>query len=187
MTQKYDWYLDSLSILRKTLRAVKEYDWGKLKDMSSQTIHSAVIFDEKLPKYTAILNYVLAKVIERYYTKKRDRLDILVKNVIKALEKIINLLENKRIEDAVNELEKIINHIDIFDQKESHYLRKVLDKAKLKVAYFMHRHGVSLRKLSEDFNIPINELLDYMGKTKVYEDIEEEVDEKIKDVEEFFE
>lgn len=149
---------DILSILKKAVEYVDDRNYRDLKELSDHTIHNSSIYQDMDSTHCAILLYALSKIIERnpFYIREK---------AISALNRMVTHLKKDDIFEYREEQKQFIEYIKNTDNKVSHYIVDVLQKAGLKKGLKVYEHGVSLSKAAELFGVSIWELSTYAGKT----------------------
>jgi len=155
------------------LSAFKKQDQRKLRKLNDKFIEDAVIDFRKSIYEMAVISYVLGKIAskprfssKRYGKKFREitgALSRAAKSVSKNDERVI-LEHLKEVEKSVSSLEK----------KDERYLTGLISKGRLKVAAIMYAQGVSLGVASSVTGIDKQEIMDYAGKTMMFDRVKEE-------------
>ena len=164
---------DALQILNQVidiLRVKEEKDVIELKDLSNHTIHNASVFQDETSVSIAVLVYALSKIIER----KQNELNYT--NILKFLETAREHLQNNEEYNFNLIIKKLFSEILRIDSKLKLYIQEVINQAQIKKGFQLYKHGLSCAKASEILGISQWELMNYIGKTKLNEDIPDIVD-----------
>ena len=164
---------DALQILGRVIDILKvkeEKDATELKDLSNQTIHNASVFQDETSVSIVVLVYALSKIIER----KQNELDYTY--ILKFLETARNHLQNNEEYNFSVIIKKLFSEISNIDDKLKLYIQEVINQAQIKKGSQLYKHGLSYAKAAEILGISQWELMGYIGKTKLNEDIPNIVD-----------
>lgn len=161
---------DIVNVLEQAARIIKEQKFSDLKELSNHTIHDAAIFQDEDSISVAILVYAMSKTIERCCMQgiPYDKIEQLV-------EKAKDFLKADREDDyrkTVKELFEVINKID---DRLKMFIEEVMDKARINKGSKMHEHGLSVSRIADLLGISQWELMNYIGKTQVFEFIPEAI------------
>jgi|SRR3989344_3700475 len=171
---------DLLNILNESIKAIKENNIIRLRDLSNQTIHNSSIYQDENAITIAVLMYSLNKIFQR--TSYRDYKDwkLFYDTVLQSLEKANNELKKNNIIDYQNEIKKILNVIDKLSSHLKKYIQEVFNDAQIAKGSRLYEHGISVGKTAELLGITEWEILPYVGRTGIY-DMEENLSMKIED------
>jgi len=139
-----------IKVLQQVKKASNDKDTVKLKELSNQTIHSA---------------------IERKHYREQPGWKTFFNKYQKCLDKaIINL--KKGDEDAFGkDLESIRKAINDLSGKLKFYIKDVFDKAKINKASIIYEHGISMEKTAKLLGVSIWELANYAGQKSEISDV----------------
>ncbi|MBI2651010.1 hypothetical protein HYX01_00915 [Candidatus Woesearchaeota archaeon] len=166
---------DALEIIKKVIAILSikgEKDIIGLKGLSNHTIHNASVFQDEISVSVAVLLYALSKIIER----KRNEMDY--GSIIMHLENAQKYLEKSEESNFSSAIRKLFSEISSIDSKLKLYIEEVVNQAQIKKGYKLCEHGLSCGKASEVLGISQWELMNYIGKTKLSEGIEDIIDVK---------
>ena len=164
---------DAISILSQLIEILKvkeENDVADIRELSNHTIHNASVFQDEASVSIAILIYSLSKIIER----KQWQLDY--GSIASMLENAREFLENERFEEYNKAIKKLFGLISNIDSKLKLYIGEVINQAQIKKGSKLYEHGISVARAAEVLGISQWELMDYIGKTKLTEEIQDIVD-----------
>ena len=150
---------DILAILRQSVAAIGKRDILILKELSNHTIHNASIFQDPDSVTVATIIYALSKIL--------DRRGHLGSSVIDAINRSIEALEHDRIDEFQNILHELLREISQIDSKIKLYIDQVISQAQIKKGSKIFEHGISVGRAAEILGISPWELMDYIGKTHI--------------------
>ncbi|MCC7552582.1 hypothetical protein KO317_02865 [Candidatus Micrarchaeota archaeon] len=171
---------------KKIKQAFKNKNVNLLKKVQYECIeHLAIEFNNTV--YTlAVLCYMLSKMTSkpRYWQNK---------GIINYLKKIENSLDNviqnyqneEKITKALQDIIKTIHTLDIHDKK---YVYNLIEGAKIKIGSSLYAKGMTLGVASDLSGADRIEIMQYVGKTTIYENMKEpiEIKERIERVRKIF-
>ena len=158
---------DALRIISRVieiLEAKEEKDPMELKELSNNTIHNASVFQDKCSVSVAVLIYALSKIIERNPEFDYSR-------VFKLLKEARDKLENDKEDDFHVAIKKLFSEISKLDNKIKLYVQEVINQAQIKKGSKLCEHGLSCAKASQILGISQWELMNYIGKTALAENV----------------
>lgn len=158
---------DILAILQETIATLRKKEYAELKVISDHTIHNASIFQDQDSLSVAVLVYALYKILVR--ESEMDKVNC--NQVIAILDDAYRHLQQNdvdRYRDIIRQLFKLVSetheHIHL-------YIREVVDQAQIKKGSKLFEHGLSLARAAELLGISRWELMQYVGKTRLAEQI----------------
>ena len=166
---------DAISVLSEVIGILKvkeEKDAAEIRELSNHTIHNASVFQDEASVSIAILIYSLSKIIER----KQWQLDY--GSIASMLENAKEFLENEKFEEYTKSIKKLFGLISNIDNKLKLYIEEVINQAQIKKGSKLYEHGISVARAAEVLGISQWELMDYIGKTKLTEEIPDIIDLK---------
>ncbi|MBW3003669.1 UPF0175 family protein [Candidatus Woesearchaeota archaeon] len=159
---------DILKILNETLDILEvreEKDILELSEVSDHVIHNASIYQDEDSISIAVLIYSVYKVIERpvylaesYYTK--------ITELLKAAK---DYLDKDNVQNYRKAILRLFRLIGAIDRKLKMYIEEVVTKARIKKGSKLFEHGLSLGKAADLMGISQWELMEYIGRTHVFE------------------
>lgn len=178
-----------LRIFEETKAAMKKEDIGKLKELSSQTVHSASTSQDAESIGTAIVVYSLSKIIERKKYQQYPDWSNFYKAVSSAIDNIIIALKKDDEKKFKESLKLFREAIGKLSGNLKMYIQDVFRKASINKASRIYEHGISMEKTAKLLGITMFELAEYAGQTgisDVFENKTLEVKSRIKLAEEMF-
>ena len=163
---------DIISVLSKVaeiLKVKEETDVAEIKELSNHVIHNASVFQDEDSISIAVLIYSLSKIIER---KQRD---VDYDKVLKMLNSAIASLNNNQDDSFRKSIKEMFNFIRTMDERLKLYIHEVINQAQIKKGCKLCEHGISVARASEVLGISQWELLHYLGKTTMIDQLEEPV------------
>lgn len=122
----------------------------------------------------AVLSYVLSKIVSkpRFLSKEKGSAIRKIEDDLRDMAHVLGkeeeplILEKfSKIEDSVAQLEKT----------DARFIRDLMSKGKLKTAATMYAQGLSLGLASELTKIPKQDILEYAGRTMMFDRLKEEM------------
>lgn len=166
---------DIVSVLSKLIGILSvkgEKDIIEVRELSNHTIHNASVFQDEDSISIAILTYSLSKIIER----KQGELNY--NNIVTLLKDAIDYLTKNNIDGYRETIRKMFNFISTIDTKLKLYIEEVINQAQIKKGGKLYAHGISIARAAEILGISQWELMNYIGKTKIVDRFEEELNVK---------
>ena len=159
---------DILSVLEKgSLLLMKEDSFG-LHQISNRNVHNASIFQDEDSIMVGIVMYALSKVIQR---AKIDK-NYIAKQLASAKEGL-KMDDVRAYRKAMQKITARITEVDI---KMGTYVTSVIEQAQLKKGFKLFDHGISVARAAKVLGVSQWELMDYIGKTNVFEESATRVD-----------
>jgi len=159
---------DALKIVERVIEILKvkeEKDVSEIKDLSNHTIHNASVFQDECSVSIAVVIYALSKIIERNPDQPN------YKKILGYLDKGRKALKNNDAHNLKLAIRKLFSKISAIDNKLSLYVHKVINDAQVKKGCKLCEHGLSTAKASELMGVSQWEMMNYLGKTKLNENI----------------
>ncbi|MEK6875820.1 MAG: hypothetical protein AABX63_00295, partial [Nanoarchaeota archaeon] len=158
---------DALQIISRVIEILEtkeEKDTVELKDLSNNTIHNASVFQDECSVSIAVLIYALSKIIER-------NPEFNYSGVFKLLKEARDKLENNKEDEFHITIKKLFSEISKLDNKIKLYAQEVINQAQIKKGSKLCEHGLSCAKASQILGISQWELMNYIGKTNLAENV----------------
>ena len=159
---------DILAVLERAIEILKireEKDVFELSELSDHTIHNASIYQDEDSISVAVLIYAIYKIIERpayleekYYSQ--------IQNCLSDAKKFLKRDNIQNYRKAIKFCFKVISKID---EKLKMYIEEVITKAKIKKGSKIFEHGISVERVAGLLGISQWELMQYIGKTQIFE------------------
>lgn len=153
--------------------AFKKRDQRKLRKLNDKILKTAVLeFSRKLYDLS-VFSYVLSKIISkpRYVSKEMEKFMEPIEQDLKQMAKSADDYSEEEWKIQVNILEKDIEHLEGEDPR---FIISLMQKGKLKVAATLYAQGISLGLASEMTGMNKQDILDYAGKTMMFDRLKEE-------------
>lgn len=168
--------MDDLSAVSIRVRdAFKARSQRRVRKANNAIMKAAVLeFSEQMYQL-AVYSYVLSKVLSkprftgREYSGKLAEIDGLLSRLCKCAARN----DKKGFLALLGELKAAIGNIESSD---SRYITSMMDKGKLKTAATLYAQGLSLSAASELTGVEKQEIMDYAGKTMMFDRMHERED-----------
>ncbi|MCM2325409.1 MAG: hypothetical protein NDI94_03015 [Candidatus Woesearchaeota archaeon] len=154
---------DILNLLRLSIAAIKEGNLFKLRELSDQVIHNAAIFQDKDSITIAILIYSISKIF-------KDNVD---DYVLDYLESGVTNLEIGKINAYESDIKSIMKTMESKNGNTKYYVQEVFEMAEIKKASKIFEHGISMAQVADSLGISLWDLMDYVGKTRIIDNMEQ--------------
>ncbi len=183
----YTIYHDIANVLEHVINGLKTNNSAEIKEWSNHIVHNSSIFRDKHSIRTSILVYALSKIFEAHGAEETWKL--FWKNISRVLEKALNYCNTLQIKEFEWKLKELTALVGNADKKFGEYIQYVLDKARIKKAWKIYEHGLSLGTVAQLLGVNKWEAMNYFGQTKTsdYPDfITENVRKRYETVKEVF-
>jgi len=148
------------TLLQQSISAISKNDSFRLKQLSDSNIKSALVFQDEDTLSITVVIYALSKLIERT-TKKRI--------IISYLQKAANALHSNNDGKYRSQIRALINAIRVEDSRLRKFLSNVIEQAQVKKGCALCDNGLSIEKAASILKVSRWDLMQYLGKTQVYE------------------
>jgi hypothetical protein len=164
--------LTLLEASRLILKAFRSKKQRKMRKATSAILKSAVLdFSEEIYSL-AVYSYVLSKILSkprfmgRLYYGKRKEIDAILSRLVSHAEK----KRRPEFSASLRELEKAVRDVETQDAR---YIKNMVEKGKLKTAATLYAQGLSLSRAAQITGVEKQEIMDYAGKTMMFDRVEE--------------
>ncbi len=158
--------------------AFKRRKSNKLRKIMNRISHDASLSSSKVLLELAVIAYTLSKILTKSYIYNRKN-----EKILKEIENAFyDLLRMKKVN--LPSLNKVKNLIKSLEAKDKRYVISLLYKGRLKIASSLYAEGISLGTAASFCGVDKQELLDYVGKTMMYDRLKDEypVKKRIKEL-----
>jgi hypothetical protein len=154
--------------------AFKARDQKKLRKLNDVVLKDAGLHLSKSLYELAVLSYVLSKIVSkpRFFSKSNAPHLKRIENSIRDLIRLMDQQDDKLLLDAFKKIEEGVNSLERIDAR---FVRNIVSKGKLKTAATMYAQGISLGLAAEVAGIPRQDIMDYAGKTMMFDRVKEEM------------
>lgn len=160
-------YLDGEEIEREreTLNRVKELfkreETLELRIISNEMTEKAMMSQEPRLIEIALISYGLSKILQKPHYKKAEGWE--------KFKEEINQELSRSIEEKGKKLNRVLETIEKFNEEAGNYMKSVIHHARIKQASRLYALGTSLKTSAELTGAGEEELLSYIGETKISE------------------
>lgn len=164
-------HMDNLHAITSAIAAAfARKNQKKLRKINDDMLHEIVVNFTNAVFELAVLSYVLAKI-----TSKSRFLDKSNEKKLSEIQRALELLSKSKNEDELLKGCKIVlTTITSLEKEDARYVIDLVSKGKLKVGATAYAQGVSLGTASEMTGIDKQEIMDYAGKTMMFDRVKEE-------------
>lgn len=155
--------LDLLEVLGKSETFLSYSDSAKLKELSNKTIYNASVYQDQDSLKLAIIIYSLSKIMERGIKDP--------KNFVMLISEAKVRVEDRKEDEYRAIVSKLLDAIAHEDTKLGLYFDEVLEQAKVKKGGKLFEQGLSIGQASHLLGISKWELMHYVGKTSLTEEM----------------
>ena len=157
-----------LTRLSEIIKIKNDTDFLELKELSNHVIHNASVFQDEDSVSVAVLIYALSKIIERQQNFDYAR-------IFGMVESCISSLLNNNDDGFRKSVKNIFSFIRTIDNKLKMYINEVINQAQIKKGCKLCEHGISVARAAEVLGISQWELMHYLGKTMIMDQVSEPV------------
>lgn len=141
-----------------------EGDALKVKELSNHVIHNAALFQDEDSISVTVLVYALSKLMEQGVVREYMEFR-------KPIETAYKFLNRNDVERFRRRLRKIFALVSSKDAKLRLYVEDVLNHSQVRRGCKICEHGVSCAKSAELLNISQWDLMQYLGKTLLADEL----------------
>lgn len=145
----------------------------KLRKINDRVLKAAVIDFSKELYQIAVISYVLSKIVSkpRYLRKERAKFMLPIEKKLNEIAKKSDRLTPEQLQEEFSALETTIKNLEADDPR---FIIDLMTKGKLKVAATLYAQGISLGLAAETTGMNKQDILNYAGKTMMFDRIKEE-------------
>lgn len=148
-------------ILSKIKKAFKSNDSMELRRISNQSIEKAMMTREPRLVEISLISYGLSKILRKPHYQKVPGWKRFKKEIEEEL--------SKTEKEKGRRLDEVIEIIHRFNEEAGNYVEGVIDHARVKQASRLYALGLSLNSASELTETSEEQLLQYIGSTRISE------------------
>ena len=159
----------AISLVRDAFKSKNQRKMRKVNDKIM--IATALEFTPEMHQL-AVYSYVLSKILSkprlmsrRYSDMHHETLEILDKLSAQAEKQ-----DKKAFTASLRELKVALQNVE---RADSRYIKSMIDKGRLKTAAILYAQGISLSAAAEMTGVEKQEIMDYAGKTMMFDRVEE--------------
>jgi hypothetical protein len=157
---------DLISILKNSIRALKRNDLTSLREQSNKTVHNSSIYQDKYSISISVVIFTLFKVLEKESAFNDKNWPTTKKLILTELNISKNAIRADKPYILSKSLRKIVQSLKNLDKHAGHFMQEATELSKIKKAYGIYRHGISIGKAADLLGISKWELQPYLGKTR---------------------
>lgn len=158
-----------VKVLSSAKDALKDNDFLKMSELSSQTTHSASCMQDAGSITIAVLIYALSKLIERKDYKKMKNWSKFSRKFNGYLNLAIISVKNNNNNKYEDYLQKARESLKILSLNFKPYIEEVLRKAAINKASRIYEHGISRGRTAQLLGVTEWEVAEYTGQKPVQE------------------
>ena len=152
--------------------AFKSRNQRKMRKANDKIMRAAALEFSKEMYSLSVYSYVLSKVLSKprfmgkAYSERHAELDRLLSDMVAHSGK-------KDSKNFSNSLKSLQNAIESLEHTDSRYITGMMAKGRLKTAATLYAQGLSLSTASEITGVEKQEIMDYAGKTLMFDRVDE--------------
>lgn len=152
-----------LRILEETKKAIGTGNYGKIKNLSDQTVNTASLTQDPDNIAVAVIVYSLSKILERPKYRRLPGWNKFHKVILDSLNKSIVDIKKGDESKFRKDFELIRKAIGNLSGRLKDYIQEVFRKAQINKASKIYEHGISLEQTAKLLGITMFELANYAG------------------------
>jgi hypothetical protein len=147
--------LEASDLIKRTQIALEAKDGDGLREIYHECSEESAVNQNPDVIKIALITYCFSKLLSKVHYREK---------IEKLIEHSIQPLNQGKLDDVL----AIINE---FDKKNTFFEGSLVDKARVKIASKLYSAGLSISQASELLNANLSDVLDYVGVTKVHNEI----------------
>ena len=157
-------------VAKLILNAFEKRNQKKLRKIEDELLKEAVVNFTKMVYQLAVLSYILSKIVSkpRFLTRENEKKMAAIETSVEELTRI------ESEEKALEHFKNILESIKELEKDDPRFLIDLVSKGRLKVAATVYAQGVSLGTASEMTGMDKQEIMDYAGKTMMFDRVKDE-------------
>jgi len=165
--------MNIIEILDYMARALEKRKAHHLRKITDECVKQFLVNEDRDCIRIAIISYAFSKLLEkpRYRIKLKDLYDTMICRINEAKDEY----RNGRVHEFRDKLHEMETFAETIEESDRRYVKKLFDKAKLKVGSNIYASGFSLSYACSIAGIEKQEMLDYYGKTYASDRMNEKV------------
>lgn len=144
----------------------------KLRKINDHLLGKVLVEFSKINYELAVISYVLSKIVSKPRFLDNEKGLEEIESNIKNLGRWMGKNNYEQIEAALKILYKSIHDLE---KEDPRFIIDLVSKGKLKAAATMYAQGISLGVAAEMTGMEKQEILDYAGKTMMFDRVKDEV------------
>lgn len=156
-----------LRCINKLVEALQKNNGGELKAIGREMGEHALVEGEKAFVEIGVVAYSANKVLDKRHLSSLPEWHHVRERVVTRVHAAVAALKNGRREELLSSLSSAVSELDHFSLAEGRFQTSLALKARVKIATDVYAHGASLGKACELTGAPKQEILPYLGATKL--------------------
>lgn len=157
-------------ITTSILNAFEKRNQKKLRKINDDMLKETMVGFTKIFYELAVLSYVLSKIASKPRFLRKENEGRM--NAINSA--LVTVLKSENEDDALGKYKGVVEAIKELEKDDPRFLIDLVSKGRLKVAATAYAQGVSLGTASEITGMEKQEIMDYAGKTMMFDRVKEE-------------
>jgi len=166
-TLKPDNYESLSEIIKEFIPLLIKRNIDGMHALENQTLELTITADSKDYASFCIVMYGLRKMIAKPHIYSNPVWKKAQDIILNQLNDCSFSLKSNKIDEFRKTVTDIENEIRQKDKELGHYITQIIDDARIKLASSAYAYGLSASQASELFSIPKDQLMDFIGATKM--------------------
>ncbi|MBD3210274.1 hypothetical protein GF318_02735 [Candidatus Micrarchaeota archaeon] len=158
----------------KILTAFRKRNQSRLRKLNDEVLKAAALESDRLSFKLAVFSYVLAKIVSKPRFLKKEYSGRL-KTIEDRFAGIVRRARGAKEKEMVQLFSKLEKAVIALEKEDPRFLLDLVSKGRLKMAATFYAQGMSLGTAAEMTNLDKQEILDYAGKTMMFDRVEEKI------------
>lgn len=158
---------DLISVLMDSIRAIKDGDITKLREVSDHTLHDSSIFQDSHATSIAVIVYSLSKIYQKNKYKLYKNWNEFNKKCLGLLNNALTEIKKGNLKGYSFKIQELYKLTASLEEKFGMYITEVLNQSKIKKSSRIFEHGISAGRAAEMLGISTWDLMTYLGQTKI--------------------
>ncbi|MEM4272614.1 MAG: hypothetical protein QXH30_03405 [Candidatus Bilamarchaeaceae archaeon] len=160
--------LDLPSIAQEMHDAFKARNMRKMRKINDKIQAETALNFSTLNYKLAVYSYVLGKILSKPRFLGKDHAES-IKEIEEKLRGFVSTAKKRDLTAIEKYLDSLKEAIDALESSDSRFIKGMIDKGKLKTAAILYAQGISLSAASEMTGVEKQEIMDYAGKTMMFD------------------
>lgn len=155
---------DLIKVLKNSIKAIKTNNLVELRKQSNRTVHNSSIYQDRYSVSVSVVLFALAKVLQK--EEYNENWQKSRKHILEGLNIAKNSIRKNKPYLLSKSLKKIIAELKKLDKQAGQFMQEAIETAKVKKAFNIYRHGISVGKAADLLGISKWDLLPYLGQSR---------------------